>query len=814
MSASEPLAKPSGITLRAHRQHVYDEAVHLLDARPFLEAKYQQVTGEDLRRATLQAALWHDIGKDDRIGWQDACRRDYEEYRIWRRINGLDPDTLDAGDYGRYERYCRRIHKNPGAHLLAFTKRTGFRHEFESVRKMLAQKDDVFSIVEQVAVAAHHGHLSYRPCDRERWERKCSGRFNDIWEAFKREDFLHAWRSPTEWRDKLIARYRFAGPRSLLQLADTRASRDESGGWVPKIEATNPFPYSFPYADKRGVQREVERLWNQPIGMLRAPTGSGKTDAALLWIKHQVESGRADRGIIAMPTRFTSNALELNIRQNVSETGLYHSSAWYNRFGNTKGKEKDNAREQHKLARLLISPVTVTTVDHLLIALTGTREDHHAIFFHLAHAAVVFDEVDFYDPFVQANLTVLLEALRAFDVPVLLMSATLPESSRALYQVIGPIIEADEEPRTSKRQLAWAGEVEIMVNEERRVHLPDTVEAILRDMVERGTGIVYANTVLRAWRYRQWFEQNGVDPDDIVLYHSRFTEPDKAEIEHRLLALLGKDAWKERRAKGFAILTQIGEMSVNISAPLMLSEACPWDRLAQRAGRNGRFDMEGDSTLHVALPVRNGTVYPAPYGTYTKNQGWMPSDAFECTVNRLRGLLEGQGAIDIQASFFVDEVNHLYDQAPTFTGSAEDNRLRLREWMREAWMIVPARQTDEDEGTLEGQWRSRDIDPHVTVFVHLPEDETDNAEVPLFRFESWDDYRGFALESGISIPIYLRERELRRETGSRLTPIRVLIGDDQESQVIWYTNRYNNRDGLAWLDDQYGEPDDNRSNFV
>ena len=56
----------------------------------------------------------------------------------------------------------------------------------------------------------------------------------------------------------------------------------------------------------------------------------------------------------------------------------------------------------------------------------------------------------------------------------------------------------------------------------------------------------------------------------ILIYHSRFTELDKLKKEDKLLSALGKDAWEHGRAKGIAILTQIGEMSINISADIMV----------------------------------------------------------------------------------------------------------------------------------------------------------------------------------------------------------------------------------------------------
>ena len=56
---------------------------------------------------------------------------------------------------------------------------------------------------------------------------------------------------------------------------------------------------------------------------------------------------------------------------------------------------------------------------------------------------------------------------------------------------------------------------------------------VLDRMIESGTGIVYANTVERAYRYWTWLmdEDNNSDDLPVYLYHSRFTEPDKKLVE-------------------------------------------------------------------------------------------------------------------------------------------------------------------------------------------------------------------------------------------------------------------------------------------
>src|SRR5690606_13745643 len=118
--------------------------------------------------------------------------------------------------------------------------------------------------------------------------------------------------------------------------------------------------------EKRNVQKIAEQYSKDEMLLMRAPTGAGKTDASLLWASLQIANKKAERLIIAMPTRFTSNALSINVTESLSSTGLYHSSAWFNRFHkNVKSGQIDKraARKEHEMARQLFAPVTVCTID-------------------------------------------------------------------------------------------------------------------------------------------------------------------------------------------------------------------------------------------------------------------------------------------------------------------------------------------------------------------------------------------------------------------------------------------------------------------
>ncbi len=798
--------------MRAHRQHVFDEAIALLDAHPFWERKYSIITGDDLRYRLKRVAWWHDAGKAHQA-WSEACRADYEIYQRWRVDEGLPAEEPDdkqnAKDFKRYETARRALKKTSGPHLM----KTSLRHEFDSLAQAAAtlSSDQVLSLSEQAAIAAHHGKLNHRFISRWKEDGKkdeknsqSTGPYYQYWQQIdEQQKTITAFRARDEWQTKVMERYRTAALRALLQLADTRASRRESGGEVPDLAT---FKYKFPYDKPRDVQEAVLKGADLPVSVLRAKTGSGKTDASLLWAKHQIDNYRADRLVIAMPTRFTSNALAISVEENVSATGLYHSSAWYTRDGQLSFTEKEYARELHKLARGLATPVTVCTIDHLLLCLTGTKEDHHTSFFFLTNSAVVFDEADFYDSFVQANLMVLLEALQLLKVPVLIMSATVPDSLRVRYGIKNPILDVEAAIDTKPRQLVWRGPAET----------PSAVEGILKGMLRMGTGIVYANTVARAYAYYQWFLERfetGEGPEPI-LYHSRYTEPDKKGIEERLIKALGKDAWtKHGNASGIAILTQIGEMSVNISAPVMLSDACPWDRLVQRLGRLDRFDLYGGiATMYVVEPFRDGVSYPAPYGELLKSGGWFPAAAFSQTVVELAKDFD-EVPTPVMPNQLVKRVNDLYQEQPDFTTRITQNRDRLLDLMNLNWMIVPNMFSDEDQVTVSDQWKSRDIPPQQTLFVGLPTDEPGGEQdESVYVFSSWDSYRGYELEQGISCPVYLAEMARR---ANQLVPFCFKVGNDKKAEVrtvYLVSDAYSPTIGLAALGKELPKKRE-RSNF-
>jgi CRISPR-associated endonuclease/helicase Cas3 len=803
MSLPEPLpvlAKPSrrGITLAGHTQRVCDEAARVASARSFVCRKYQQRTGEDLAVLLHESAFWHDAGKRHER-WQKPCQEDYRE--------------------------SVRTKKDCGSRI----RRAGIRHELASLKFMREANVDL-PLTVRAAVAAHHSKLSRR--HEKRWKDDSEPTFEVFWNEFVRASSQFRTGVKSDYERAINERYRFAGARALMQLADHRVSAAEEDEILPPLET---FRYEFPHKDAagnpsyRGVQKEVKKFWDEPFAILRAPTGAGKTDAALLWAQHQVEQGRADRLVIAMPTRFTANALAIATTKNLSATGLYHSSALYTRtkdlheprrtheetesdgpvFDCLHGDFKLNEIErfidkEQELARKLETPVTVTTIDHLCIALTGTREDHHAIFFNLAHSCLVIDEADFYDDFTQQNIVMLLRALNSLEVPVLLMSATVPESALEVYADSGLKAAKIHKDKTNYEDMRLT-----LTRFNRPIIKPEDLEELLRRALNGEPTIIYINTVRRAQELYRWFAKKvdegnaAIEHDELVLYHSRFTEPNKVKKEAKLLSLLGREAWAKAEQRGVAILTQIGEISVNISANLMISELCPIDRLAQRAGRLARFERadgsRGKGELFVVEPHRidkkSGELEfsPAPYGHYTSGAGWEMSE----TLRRSRELLLEE---DYSAKKFVDLTNQLYSAPEKIASHVLDNREALRKCAILNWLILPQEQVSaegDDEQTKD--WRSRDIPFQNTVYADFRTSGFDLEKVDELP-TNYRERRRFELRHGVKCHAY----EFAYAVKNGFLEERKIELRERDPETVWLVREkyYSEGVGLLFTNDE------------
>lgn len=748
MFHNEPLAKPSGITLTQHTSDVVSEAMSICSKLPSSIEKYEKFIHKSLCYRLRLVAEYHDKGKKC-TKWQCACIEDYKTYLQWKKEH-------NNGDFATY---CKSEHDEAGKHI----RNCGVRHEFFSLQEAEKRKMPISLLA---AIAAHHSKLCFSA--EERWKD-----FGNYWTLFKKESYNVSENYPIS--DICKCMFEYNGLRGLLQLADHRASAKEAGEDLAEIKR---FSYSFPFGQKRGIQKLVEAEWNKDMLLVRAPTGAGKTDAALLWASKQISAGKADRMVMAMPTRFTANALAVNVAESLSGTGIYHSSAWYAKNKNVEEGvvSKQKALAAHKMARLLATPVTVTTIDHLLMSLSQTREDHHLINFNLANSCVVIDEADFYDDFTLANIQFLLKVLKNWNVPVLVMSASIPNSALRFYQDTGYKVESVLEDASMDKSIEKFDIKRICSYED-----TEDLTPLLQECLERGHGIIYLNTVDKAINvYNLLNRMNNEAGYDlpIILYHSRFTEPDKAVKEKQLLDALGKEACKAGRAQGIAVLTQIGEISINISADIMISDLCPIDRLMQRVGRLCRFD-ESKGNLYVLVPEKEGVLYPAPYGNYQSKE-WNASPALLKTKEKLHEGIYTENEM-------LDTLNAVYASGVQVSDKAKANAKILEGMFVTNWLINPLEQSKEDANESVF-WKSRDIGAQDVVFTEKPD---------CCYFANYSDFMDYRLQKSVPIPLYLYGK-----LQSRIDVETIYIANDIKKIYVLRDGFYNDKVGLKISEDK------------
>lgn len=220
--------------------------------------------------------------------------------------------------------------------------------------------------------------------------------------------------------------------------------------WQPP-QAPAAFDQLFPFAPspmQQTVLALAPELEGPALVLIEAPTGSGKTEAAL-YLADQWAQRMGQRGLyVAMPTTATSNAMHRRVAQMLDRRYgagrvaplLIHSQARWTSTPPQVGPDggEDDERPTEAMAwflprkRSLLAPFGVGTVDQALLSVLLTRHFFVRLF-GLAHKTVVFDEVHAYDTYMSTLFARLLRWLRAAGCAVVMLSATLPRSTRRAF---------------------------------------------------------------------------------------------------------------------------------------------------------------------------------------------------------------------------------------------------------------------------------------------------------------------------------------------------------------------------------------------
>ena len=375
--------------------------------------------------------------------------------------------------------------------------------------------------------------------------------------------------------------------RGLVVLADHAGSAHERLQKAPSLDSVAAFRDAAGPRLSRGLeahQEEASRI--EGHALLVAPTGSGKTEAAMLWAARQRETSEGSPTVFyVLPYRASLNAMRARM-PDYGLTGdavvLQHSTstaALYSYLLGEKGYTPDVAatvaKREHALGRLMTAPVRVLTPYQLLRSLFGLP-GHEAILTDAAGGLFVLDELHAYE---LARLGLILAAIRhlvrELGGRVLAMSATFPSVLReALGRALGGSphrIEAT--PDTQARFVRRAAHVA-----DRDLLSDETLNVIERRCLDGEAVLAVATTVARAQELHGAMELR-LGKERVTLLHGRFTGRDRNLKERRLAEQVGT---RTRKAGGLGVVlvaTQVVEVSLDVDFDVLLSDPAPLEDL-------------------------------------------------------------------------------------------------------------------------------------------------------------------------------------------------------------------------------------------
>lgn len=404
---------------------------------------------------------------------------------------------------------------------------------------------------------------------------------------------------------------------------------EKTRAWEPQIADTNNMfdeRFGFEPRSEQKVLGDLVKTIDQPgILIYEAATGSGKTEASLLAAEILAKKSGRNSLFFALPSQATSNSIFSRVKkwlENLYQEDkegksirLIHGKASYNdEFSSlrpTKTVYEDDAGgvsvnkyfAGNKLS--ILDDFTVGTIDQLLLM---SLKQKHLMLRHLgfSNKVVIIDEVHAYDTYMNVFLDETIKWLAAYNVPVIILSATLPTQRRNQLiksYVIGQgksykRMQKPEEYEIEKNYplLSYTSEEGIhqfkdFVKKESKKYdiiklskdtSDDIVKLIKKEACDGGIFGIIVNTVRKCQNLaKKLIEEFGEDKVEVL--HSSFISNEKIQKEEKLLNTIGKNA--KRPEFKIIIGTQVIEQSLDIDFDVLYTDLAPMDLLIQRIGR-------------------------------------------------------------------------------------------------------------------------------------------------------------------------------------------------------------------------------------
>lgn len=321
--------------------------------------------------------------------------------------------------------------------------------------------------------------------------------------------------------------------------------------------------------------------------ILVAGTGSGKTEAALLWLN-------GEKGFYTLPLQISSNAIYERIKNvyGYEDVAVLHGNSLI------RYVEEDNGTdgyERYQQARNLSMPLTVCTVDQIF-KFTYKAFGTELLAATLKYSKVIIDEIQAYSPQLIATLIYSLKIIDRLGGKYAIITATFPPVLQHFMEKYGIAKNRGSVYKdfasSSPRKRHW-------VRIRKNLAYEELVEQGRRKKV-----LIVCNTVKRAQEvYRELKKRTGDSCTkgecEVRLLHSRFIRKHRDMLERKIMEFSA-----DKDATGIWVSTQIVEVSLDIDFDVLHTEICPCDSLLQRMGRCNRKERYEPKEANVFVYVK------------------------------------------------------------------------------------------------------------------------------------------------------------------------------------------------------------------
>jgi len=403
----------------------------------------------------------------------------------------------------------------------------------------------------------------------------------------------------------------------------------KAAGFAQKIFSTAATTFSELFPKKsppRPLQSAIDKIplevLSRPcLAVIEAPTGEGKTEAALALAHRIAQASRTDEFYYALPTTATSNQmfgrLQTYLAENLNlgtQVKLVHGQAFLYE-DDLRIQPLTNGDDEFNISlewfapkkRSLLAPFGVGTIDQAELATLNVKHVPLRIM-GLAGKVLIVDEVHAYDIYMTTIVEQLLRWLSAMGTSVILLSATLPKERREklVNAFCGNDVAEPEQgnaypslwvvnktgayhdapsAQQPNRQITFNPNVLHFDDE----HVDEKARWLLNAVADGGCACWMVNTVARAQKLFQAVKTLATDDIDCTILHAQFPLDVRQQLEQGITKKYGPgDA--NRPERGIVIGTQVLEQSLDLDFDVMVSDLAPVDLLLQRAGRLHRHN--------------------------------------------------------------------------------------------------------------------------------------------------------------------------------------------------------------------------------